>query len=108
MVDYMIESLVKLNIISRPHKVETLFLTVSIMDRFFQDCQVKSLTSTSDLLKVGITAMFIASKFEGGTPLKLKKVMTTLGGGKFTLDEIKMQERIILRDLNHQVSKPTA
>ena len=67
MIDWMIEVL---NNFKCDHM--TFFHSVSLMDRFFKRCDRQ--LKISDLHLIGVTAMFIGSKFEDVYPLRMKTV----------------------------------
>ena len=51
---------------------QTFFLAVNLMDRYFKGKQ--EIREISDLHIIGVTCMFIASKYEDIYPLKMKMV----------------------------------
>jgi len=67
MIDWMIEVLTNFKCDD-----QTFFIAVSLQDRYFKGCS--SAQEVSDLHLTGVTAMFIASKFEDIYPLKMKTV----------------------------------
>ena len=81
MLDWMVEVLVAFRCSD-----QTFYQAVSIMDRYFKNCE-KSLLAT-DLHLSGIAAMFLASKYEEVLPLSLKTVQEKIGHGKFSEDDI--------------------
>ena len=56
---------------------------------------------------VGVTAMFIASKYEEIYPFKLKLVYEKIGHKKIPIEEIKKKEQEILEVLNFSLVSPT-
>jgi hypothetical protein len=100
MVDWMIEVL-------NNFKCEdtTYFLAINIMDRFFKSYE-KTLKS-EDLHIIGICAMFISSKFYDIYPLKLKIIVEKVSHGKFSSDQVKNMEEIMIKSLNYDICKPT-
>ena len=56
---------------------------------------------------VGVTAMFIASKYQENYPIKLKLVYETIGHKKIPIEEIKKKEQEILEVLNFSLVSPT-
>ena len=58
----------------------TFFLAVSVMDRYFKGCP-KTL-QVGDLHVIGVTSMFLASKYEDIYPLKMKTVFEKIGHSK--------------------------
>ena len=60
-----------------------------------------------DLHINGITAMFIASKFEDIHPLKMKTVHEKIAHKKLSVDEIKGVEMKIMSTLAYKINAPT-
>ena len=56
---------------------------------------------------VGVTSMFIASKYEEIYPFKLKLVYEKIGHKKIPIEEIKKKEQEILEVLNFNLIYPT-
>ncbi len=56
---------------------------------------------------VGVTSMFIASKYEEIYPFKLKLVYEKIGHKKIPIEEIKKKEQEILEVLNFNLIHPT-
>jgi hypothetical protein len=75
MVDWMIEVLTNFKCDDL-----TFFLAVSVMDRYFKGCP-KTL-QVGDLHVIGVTSMFLASKYEDIYPLKMKTVFEKIGHSK--------------------------
>lgn len=67
MVDWMVEVLTNFKCDD-----QTFFIAVSLMDRFFQNTLVRK--EVSDLHIIGVTSMFLASKFEDIVPLRMSQV----------------------------------
>lgn len=80
---------------------ETLFLTVNIIDRFLS-CKVVQLDR---LQLVGVTAMFIASKYEEVLSPHVQNFVHVADDG-FKDVEILSAERFILQSLNYDLSYP--
>jgi G2/mitotic-specific cyclin 1/2 len=80
---------------------ETLFLAVNIIDRFLS-CKVVQLDR---LQLVGVTAMFIASKYEEVLSPHVQNFRHVADDG-FTEDEILNAERFLLAALNYDLSYP--
>ena len=88
MIDWMIEVLTNFRCDD-----QTFFLAVSLQDRFFKFCQKEM--EISDLHVVGVTTMFIASKFEDIYPLKMKTVFEKIAHKKLEIEKIKSLKLII-------------
>ena len=100
MIDWMIEVLTNFKCDD-----QTFFLAVSLLDRYF-----KNKTETreiSDLHIIGVTTMFIASKYEDIYPLKMKMVYEKIAHKKLAIDLIKALELDILKSINYKIPAPT-
>lgn len=80
---------------------ETLFLAVNIIDRFLSTKVVQ----LDRLQLVGVTAMFIASKYEEVLSPHVQNFIHVADDG-FTEDEILSAERFVLTALNYDLSYP--
>ena len=100
MIDWMIEVLTNFKCDD-----QTFFLAVSLLDRYF-----KNKTETrevSDLHIIGVTIMFIASKYEDIYPLKMKIVFEKIAHRKLAIDDIKSLEKDILSAIKYKIPAPT-
>ena len=61
---------------------QTFFLSVQYLDRYLGKCSQRF--KIDDLHLLGITCMFVASKFEDITPLYLKTMVNKVSHGKVT------------------------
>ena len=78
---------------------ETLYLTVGILDRYLAtDC-----VETKELEMVGLTSLFIASKYEETYYPSLRDL-----GLHRRKEDVVRTETKILKALNYQISKPTS
>lgn len=82
---------------------ETLFLTVNLIDRFLFIQE----TSRKELQLVGITALFLAAKYEEIYPPELRDLIL-LTDKAFTKDQTIVMERQILKTLDFQVTLPSS
>lgn len=80
---------------------ETLFLAVNIIDRFLS----AKVVQLDRLQLVGVTAMFIASKYEEVLSPHVQNFRHVADDG-FTEDEILSAERFVLATLNYDLSYP--
>jgi len=80
---------------------ETLYMGVSIMDRFFQSESV----AKDKIQLVGVTAFFIASKFEEIYPPDLMDYVT-ICDQLYSKKEIIKMEMVILRTLKFELGRP--
>ncbi|OCK77865.1 A/B/D/E cyclin [Lepidopterella palustris CBS 459.81] len=80
---------------------ETLFLTVNIIDRFLSS----KIVQLDRLQLVGVTAMFIASKYEEVLSPHVQNFRHVADDG-FTEEEILSAERFVLAALNYDLSYP--
>ena len=89
---------------------ETLYLTVNLIDRFLEKEQIMR----SKLQLVGVTAMFVASKYEeirGNDPRShLPSVLSFvhISDYGYTRDDILRMEGLMLARLNFQLTAPNA
>jgi hypothetical protein len=103
MVDWMIE------VLSNYHCDEsTYFEAVNLMDRYFKVCDTKKqILQPPELHLIGVTSMFIASKYQDIYPLRLKIVKDKIAHNKLSCQEIKDKEDEITRYLDYNLGLPT-
>lgn len=100
MIDWMIEVLTNFKCDD-----QTFFLAVSLLDRYFKG--KNETREISDLHIIGVTTMFIASKYEDIYPLKMKMVFEKIAHKKLQIEEIKRLELDILKTINYKIPAPT-
>lgn len=96
MVDWMIEVLSVFDCME-----ETFFLSVNVMDIFY--LKTKKVLHNQDVHLVGLTSMFISSKFQEIYPLSLKNFVKRVGHDLFSENDIKKMEYQILDDIGLEV-----
>ena len=96
LVDWLIEVHTRFNLLP-----ETLFLAINIIDRFLSNKVVQ----LDRLQLVGITAMFIASKYEEVLSPHVENFRNVADDG-YTVTEILSAERYVLAALNYDLSYP--
>jgi hypothetical protein len=101
MVDWMIEVLTNFKCDD-----QTFFLAVSLMDRYFKT--KNEMREVSDLHIIGVTTMFIASKYEDIYPLKMKMVFEKIAHKKLSIEKIKGLEMEVLKVINYRIPSPTS
>jgi uncharacterized protein YggL (DUF469 family) len=79
-------------------------MAINIMDRFFE-ARDDPITA-SELHKIGVTSMFIASKYEDYHPIKMKVVHERITHKKISIDEIKECELKIMVTLKYEIPVP--
>ncbi len=101
MVDWIIE-------VTENYKCDqtTYFLSINLMDKYFFN-SLETL-NPDDLHIIGISCMFIASKYHDIFPIKLASAAEKISHGKLTKEEIKKCEEKILKTLNYDISNPSA
>ncbi|CAG9325652.1 unnamed protein product [Blepharisma stoltei] len=99
MVDWMVE------VTATFCTPQTFFLATKIMDKFFA-VFIKPL-ETSMLHVLGVTSMFIASKFEDNVPLRLKQIIEKIAHNRLTYPDIKITELLMLKFLGFRVNFTT-
>jgi len=100
MVDWMIEVLTNFKCDD-----QTFFLAVSLLDRFMKN--KPEIAEIGDLHIMGVTAMFIASKYEDIYPLKMKMVYEKIAHKKIAVEKIKSLELDYLKVIKYKISAPT-
>lgn len=96
LIDWLIQVQMKFRLLQ-----ETMYMTVSIIDRFMQDsCVPKKM-----LQLVGVTAMFIASKYEEMYPPEIGD-FAFVTNNTYTKHQIRQMEMKILRVLNFSLGRP--
>ena len=103
MVDWMIE------VLSNYHCDEsTYFESINLMHRYFKECDTKhQVLMPAELHLIGVTSMFIASKYQDIYPLRLKIVQDKIAHNKLSCEEIKNKEDEMMRYLNYNIGLPT-
>ena len=103
MVDWMIE------VLSNYHCDEsTYFEAINLMDRYFKECDSRNkVLQPPELHLIGVTSMFIASKYQDIYPLRLKIVKDKIAHNKLSCQEIKDKEDEITRYLDYNIGLPT-
>ncbi|KAJ4926246.1 hypothetical protein JOQ06_008427, partial [Pogonophryne albipinna] len=96
LVDWLVQVSLKFRLLQ-----ETMYLTVGIIDRFLQDNPVPK----KQLQLVGITAMFLASKYEEMYPPVISD-FAYVTDKAYTTAEIRDMEMAILRVLKFQLGRP--
>ncbi len=76
------------------------------MDRFFKLKQDGK--EVSDLHVIGVTVMFISSKYEDIYPLKMKMVFEKIAHKKISIERIKALEMDIMKTISYRVPAPTS
>jgi hypothetical protein len=100
MVDWMIEVLSNFKCDEL-----TFFIAVSIMDRYFK--LTKETKKVEDLHIIGVTSMFLASKFEDIIPLKMKAVYEKIVHRKIEQGAIRQLELDIMQTIQYKIHAPT-
>lgn len=97
LVDWLVEVHLKYKL-----RTETLFLSVSLIDRFLARVQVQR----KKLQLVGVVAMCVASKFEDIAPPQVSDFVY-ITDNAYTQDEIRRAEVVMLTELSFNVVVPT-
>lgn len=96
LIDWLVQVQIKFRLLQ-----ETMYMTVAIIDRFMQDnCVPKKM-----LQLVGVTAMFIASKYEEMYPPEIGD-FAFVTNNTYTKHQIRQMEMKILRALNFGLGRP--
>lgn len=100
MVDWMIEVLHTFKC-----SLNTLFLAIQILDRYFG--LASETINLEGLHLLGVTAMFMASKYEDIKPLNMKTVYNKIGHTKLSEDSIRQMEAKVAKAFNFEIAFPT-
>jgi cyclin B len=98
LIDWLIEVHMKYRLRS-----ETLHLTVNLIDRYLTNTPV----TRKRLQLVGVTAMFIASKYEEMRPPQLQD-WVYITDSAYTKEDVLLMECSMLTSLNFHITVPTA
>jgi cyclin A len=91
--DWMIEVTSKFDC-----RMKTYFLTMAIMDKFMiASNQYSHVLSNSDVHMIGITSLYLASKFNDLHPISAKMISEKTSRGSISQKEINVSEGIILK-----------
>lgn len=101
MVDWMIEVLTNFKCDD-----QTFFLSAGLMDRYFKGC--KDDKEVKDLHIIGVTSMFVGSKYEDIFPLKMKTVHEKIVHERISIQAIKNLEMDMLKTINYKIHAPTS
>ncbi|KAL3041369.1 hypothetical protein OYC64_019549 [Pagothenia borchgrevinki] len=96
LIDWLVQVSLKFRLLQ-----ETMYLTVGIIDRYLQDNPVPR----KQLQLVGVTAMFLASKYEEMYPPEISD-FAYVTDRAYTTAEIRDMEMSILRVLKFQLGRP--
>ncbi|XP_063283813.1 G2/mitotic-specific cyclin-B1-like isoform X1 [Pelobates fuscus] len=96
LIDWLVQVQMKFRLLQ-----ETMFMTVGIIDRFLQESPVPK----SQLQLVGVTAMFLAAKYEEMYPPEIGD-FTFVTDHTYTKAQIRDMEMNILRVLNFAIGRP--
>jgi len=98
LIDWLVEVHLKFKLM-----VETLYLTVNLIDRFLEKEQI----TRNKLQLVGVTAMFIASKYEEIYAPECRDFVY-ISDKAYTREQILQMEGLILSKLSFQLTTPNA
>ncbi|XP_022600214.1 G2/mitotic-specific cyclin-B1 isoform X2 [Seriola dumerili] len=96
LIDWLVQVSLKFRLLQ-----ETMYMTVGIIDRFLQDHPVPK----KQLQLVGVTAMFLASKYEEMYPPEISD-FAYVTDRAYTTAQIREMEMNILRVLKFQLGRP--
>ncbi len=80
---------------------QTYYIAVDIMDKYFNFSKKK--LNNKDVHLIGLTCIFIASKYEDIIPFSMKNILCDIGKNKFTKKQILMKEKEILKTINFDI-----
>lgn len=98
LIDWLVEVHLRFKLVP-----ETLYLCTSLIDRYLSKKEV----TRSRLQLVGVTALFIASKYEEIYPPELRDLVYICDSA-YTKEEMVQMEELILKALHYKVTIPSA
>jgi len=100
MVDWMVEVLGSYKCLD-----QTFFIAANLMDSFLE--KTKNVQEVSDLHLLGVTCMFMASKYEEIYPLRLSIVYEKIAHKKISPEQIKQKEMEVFSTLEYKMTNVT-
>jgi cyclin B len=97
LIDWLIDVHLKYRLVP-----QTMYICVNLIDRYLSKVETKR----SKLQLVGVTAMFIASKYEEIYPPELKDFVYITDGAYIKSDVLKMEKKMLSK-LNYDITFPT-
>lgn len=85
---------------------QTYFISMTILDRYFKETTETIIPNK--LHGLGIAAMFLASKYNEISPLRLSVIYEKIAHRKISCDELKMLEKEISDTLNYEFVETTS
>ena len=86
--------------------LDCFYTAVTIMDRYLDE--KKQSIKLEELHEIGVTSIFIASKYTEIEPLTLDLMQRKASHGKITKKQILVREMDVLNTLKFRISVPTA
>ncbi|CAK7326049.1 unnamed protein product [Dovyalis caffra] len=81
---------------------ETLYLMVTLLDRFLSQVKIKK----NELQLVGLTALFLASKYEDFWHPRIKDLIS-ISAESYTRGQMLVMEKLFLKKLKFRLNEPT-
>ncbi|KAJ6909972.1 cyclin-B3-1 isoform X3 [Populus alba x Populus x berolinensis] len=81
---------------------ETLYLMVTLLDRYLSQAQIKK----NELQLVGLTALFLASKYEDFWHPRIKDLIS-ISAESYSRDQMLLMEKLLLKNLKFRLNEPT-
>ena len=103
MVNWLCEVISKCDL-----SMDTYFQSVQIMDRYYKCCGEHKITPSADELHlIGVSALFIANKYNDYKNLTTDFIVEHVLHGKFTETAIMNLEERMLREIDYKLGLPT-
>ena len=80
-------------------------MAINLLDRYFKASPTELMVN--DLHLLGVTAMFIASKYEDILPLKMKIVYEKIAHKRLEIEQIKTTELKLLKAIHYRIAAPS-
>jgi hypothetical protein len=80
---------------------QTYFIAVDIMDKYINNS--RKIIYNEDIHLIGITCIFIASKYEDYIPFSMKNMINEIAKNKYKENDIINKEKEILKEINFDI-----
>ena len=80
---------------------QTYFIAVDIMDKYINNS--RKIIYNEDIHLIGITCIFIASKYEDYIPFSMKNIISEIAKNKYKENDIINKEKEILKEINFDI-----
>ncbi|PPR99967.1 hypothetical protein GOBAR_AA20700 [Gossypium barbadense] len=107
LINWLIELLFTLSLSQQVHlkfdlMQETLYLMVTLLDRYLSEVQIKK----NEMQLVGLTTLLLASKYEDFWHPRVKDLIS-ISAEAYTTEQVLKMEKLVLKELKFRLNVPT-